>query len=181
MAIRLPLSTVLDKTFSSTSPGADSVAGVVTQNFFLPQDLDGAVMKIYRASVSGTGNISVLWQTTDDGGVNWFDVARSPLVNGNTMPSSISAANPIWVPVPVVSSGARSTSTGTSSTTTGTTQLSVLGVTGFASSSTLTAGTLSGLPILAPLNRVALIYTGTITTNDGVAVQIKVNSQSPAA
>lgn len=181
MALRLPLQTVLDKTWTSATPGSDSVAGVVAQTFFVPQDIDGGLMKVYAASVSGTGNVRVLLQTTDDGGTTWYDVVSSNIINGNSQPTSVLNGTALWAAVPVTGLGTRSTSTGASSTVSGTTQISVLGVTGNAASSTLAANQYSGLPLMSTLARVCLIYSGAITTNDGVKVQIKVNSQSATA
>lgn len=179
MSIRIPNQVVLDKTFSAALPGADSVAGVVAQTFLLPQDLDNVVMKVYQASVSGTGTVRVLYQTSDDGGTTWYDVASTPTISGNSMATSILTGTALWASIPVIGMGIRSTATGASSTVSGTTQLSVLGVIGSAAASTLGAGQVSGLPILGVANRVCLIYSGAITTNDGVKVQIKCNSQSP--
>lgn len=180
MAIRLPLTTVLDKTFSAALPGADSVAGVVAQTFQLPQDLDNVLMKVPQASISGSGTVSLLFQTTDDGGVTWYDVARTNTYSSSNGATSILTGTAEWASIPIMSNGISSKFT-TSLVATGSLMSVPFGTIGKAASSTLSAGQVSGLPIMSQLNRVCLIYTGAITTNDGVRVQVKVNSQSATA
>lgn len=183
MAIRLPLQTVLDRTFSATLPGADSVAGVVAQTFNLPQDTDNVLMKVYQASISGTGGVSLLFQTSDDGGSTWYDVTRTANITNSQFATSVLSGTAIWASVPTFSQGFKTTVLSTSTPVTGSilTQGSILGVTGQSASSTLAVGSMSGLPIMGIFNRVCLIYTGAVTTNDGVKVQIKANSQSATA
>ena len=180
MSIRLPLTTVLDKTFGpSTTPGSASVAGIEAQNFMLPQDTDNVVMKWYQASVSGSGTVSLLFQTSDDGGTTWYDVARTNTYTSANGATSIVTGTAEWISVPVVNSGV-STRYTTSLVATGS-LMAVPNSIGKAASSTLAAGQVSGLPIMGPLNRVGVIYTGAITTNDGIKVQVKANSQSATA
>lgn len=179
MSIRLPLTTVIDKTFGpSATPGSASVAGVEVATFMLPQDLDNVLMKVQTASVSGTGAISALFQTTDDGGVTWYDVARSPLYGSANGATSITTGTALWISVPTIGFGLRTLSTAS--------VISVgsvigTGVIGSAAASTLAAGQPSGLPIMSQFNRIALIYSGNITTNDGVRVKVIANQQSATA
>ena len=180
MSIRLPLQTVLDKSFTAALPGAESVAGVVVQSFLLPQDTDNVVMKVYQASISGTGTVSVLWQTSDDGGSTWFDVTRTASFPGNSQPTSISSGTAHWPSIPIQGLGVRTTVSGVATTSASVlTQVSILSVTGPSAASTLAVGQVSGLPILGVVNRVCLIYSGAVTTNDGVKVKVLANSQSP--
>lgn len=175
MAVRLPLQTVLDYT-DLGNVGAGSVAGGVAKTFFIPQDTDNVVVKLV-ASVTG-GTVSATLQTTDNGGVTWYDVLRTPTVALSVGGESGGLA--LWGSAPVVGMGIRSFATGASSTTTGTTQASVMGTTGTAAASTLAAGQVSGLPVLSPLNRIFLIYSGDQTVNN-TRVKVLVNSQSPSA
>lgn len=182
MAIRTYPVTVIDKTFGpSATPGSASVAGIEAQTFMLPTDTDNVIMKWVQASISGTGTVRILFQTTDDGGTTWYDVASTNTQNGNSMATSILTGTAHFVSIPVIGVGMRTTISGSSSTTTGTTPVSVLGVTGQSAASTLGAAQISGLPLLGPLNRIGVIYSGAITTNDGIRVQVKANSQSATA
>lgn len=181
MGVRLPTQTVLDKTFGpSTTPGSASVAGIEAQTFFLPQDLDNVVMKWMQASVSGSGTVSLLFQTSDDGGSTWYDVVRTNTYTSANGATSILNGTAEWTSVPVVSNGTNTRFT-TSLFTTGSLMTVPVGSIGKAAASTLAAGQVSGLPILGQLNRVGVIYTGAITTNDGIRVQVKANSQSATA
>lgn len=162
MSIRLPLQTVLSYN-DSGNVGAGSALGVVAKTFTIPQDSDNVVVKMTASLVGAT--VSATLQTTDDGGTTWYDVARTGTVGvaNNTVAQ--------WLSAPVVGMGIRSTTFASS----------ILGSTSAAAASTLGVNTVSGLPIMSQLGRVALIYTGNITTNDGVTVQVKVNSQSATA
>lgn len=183
MSIRFPTQTVLDKTFGpSATPGSGSVAGVETQAFVLPQDLDNVVMKLQQASISGTGTISLLFQTSDDGGTTWYDVARSQSYGSAAGATSVLNGTALWTSIPTISSGVRTTVSGVSTQSASVlTQVSVLSTIGNAASSTLGVNQISGLPILGQVARVALIYSGNITTNDGIRVKVLANSQSATA
>lgn len=173
MAIRLPLTTVLDYNDSGNT-GATSV---VSQTFLVPQDIDNVVVKVQKASITGTNpTVDVYLQTSDDGGTTYYDVVRLPTITGTT----IANASALWASVPVNGSGVRSFATGTSSTASGTTQASILQVTGNASVRGLGAGQQSGLPILGLQNRIQISYGGTIATNNDLQVKVMTNSQSSA-
>lgn len=178
MAIRLPLTTVLDTTISETLPGASSVAGGIARPFMLPPDTDNVVMKIPLASISGTGTVSAIFQTSDDGGTTWYDVARSASYGSANGATSITSGTAIFNSIPVISTGVRTTVSGSTSITTGTTPVSILSGIGQAAASTLGVNQVSGLPIMGLANRVFLVYSGNITTNDGIRIQVKVNSQA---
>ena len=99
MAIRLPLKVV--ETFTdSNDTGTGSVSGGIPHLVTIPQDTDNVVVKM-TASVSGTG-VSATFQTTDDGGTTWYDVARTSIVS-NT-PSGYEE----WLTIPVEGHGFRS-------------------------------------------------------------------------
>lgn len=177
MGIRLPTQTVSDKTFGpNTTPGSDSVLGVTPQNFYLPTDIENCLVKVYQASVSGTGAISVLFQTTDDGGTTWYDVARSPLYGSANGATSILTGTAMWMSIPV--SGEANRNLGLNSSVIGVGSVITTGVTGTTAASTLAAGQKSGLPLLGVLNRICLMYSGNITTNDGVKVRVLTNQQA---
>ena len=180
MSIRIPTQTVLDKTFGpSTTPGSSSVLGIEGQVFLLPQDVDNVVMKWYQASVSGSGTVSLLFQTSDDGGTTFYDVARTNTYTSANGATSILNGTAEWTSIPVVSNGQTSKFTSSLMTTGSLIGVSV-GITGKAASSTLVAGQLSGLPLLGTTARVAVVYTGAITTNDGIKVKVLANSQASA-
>ena len=174
MAIRLPLKTVLSSD-NSGEVGAGSVAGGVPITFTLPQDLDGVMVKL-RASTVG-GAVSALFQTSDDGGTTWYDVARTSIVS-----NTAGAYNAEWLEIPVVGPYFPTVPAG-----------SVVAVgstiaTGFmfqppknTAASTLGQKAYSGLPIMGTYNRVMLILTGDLTAATVLTTEIKVNSQSATA
>lgn len=163
MSIRFPLQTVLDYN-DSGNVGAGSVAGGVAKNFTIPQDADNVVVK-FTASIVGAA-AAATFQTSDDGGTTWYDVARTSIV------SLVNNTNAQWLSVPVITTGVSASRPVVGS---------VLTTIGAAAASTLGSAQFSGLPILGPVNRIFLIYTGNVTTNDGARVQVKVNSQSATA
>lgn len=161
MAIRLPLQGVLDYD-DVGNVGAASVAGGVAKSFTLPQDTDNVVVK-FTASIAG-GGASATFQTSDDGGTTWYDVARTSVVsNANNTTAE-------WLSIPVIGAGVA----------TGANQLnSILSVaTGRAAASTLGQRQVSGLPIMGTVNRVFLRYDAGVSLNNLSRVQVKVNSQS---
>lgn len=150
MSIRLPLTGVVEYN-DAGNVGAGSVAGGVAIPFTLPQDTDNIVVK-FTASVVGAG-VSAVLQTSDDGGVTYYDVARSSVVTNAT------PATAQWI---------------TATTVPNTNAL------GSATAGSLAQGGESGLPILGPYNRVFLVY-GAITANTLTRVEVKVNQQSATA
>jgi hypothetical protein len=180
MAIRLPLQGVLDYNDGAVGggqTGTTSIAGGVAKTFMLPMDTDNVVLKL-TASVIG-GAVSATFQTTDDGGTTWFDVARTSVISysGQSILGG-GPINPEWLSIPVVSGGQGGVSNITSSVI-ATGSVVTFGTTiGRASASTLGSKTYSGLPILGPLNRVFLMYTAGVTGTDLARVQVLANSQS---
>lgn len=163
MAIRFPLQTVLDYN-DTPQTGAGSVAGGVARAFILPQDIDNVVVKL-TASVIG-GGVSATFQTSDDGGTTYYDVARTSIVsNANNTTAE-------WLSVPVAGSGM---ATGVNGFPTA----SILTVaTGSAAASTLGVRQVSGLPILGQQNRIFLRYTAGVSSTDLARVKVLANSQS---
>lgn len=170
MSIRLPLQGAVSyQEVNGNTPGASSVAGGTPVPFTLTQDTDNVVVKL-KASVSG-GGYSAIFQTTDDGGTTWYDVARTSIVSNTGLAGGNQNAQ--WLSVPVVSSGVNTKVTFGGSILTGTV--------GSSAASTLGASQVSGLPILSPMNRIFLVSTGTITATSLLSVEVKVNSQSATA
>ena len=168
MAIRLPLTTVLDVTH--TNQGATSVAGGWAYPFQIPQDTDNVVVKMLPSVVAG--GMSAIFQTSDDGGTTYFDVARTSIASANSL-----GANAQWLSIPVVGGIPRNVPTASliaaGSLITGIAN-------GGASASTLSSGQSSGLPIMGIQNRVFLVSTGNATAIN-TQVQVKVNNQSATA
>ena len=181
MSIRLPNTTILDVT--NTATGSTSVAGGVAYPFLLPQDTDNVVMKVQAASVSGSGSITAMFQTSDDGGTTWYDVVRTPFFGFSaSQTTSVVNQNAIWASVPVTGMGIKSTVLNTATVSSSVlTQGSIMAVTGISAASTLGAGQASGLPILGVANRIFLQYGGIVTTNDGIRIKVLCNSQSATA
>lgn len=166
MGVRLPLQTVLDQN-DSGDVGANSVAGGVGYNFTMPQDADTIIVKL-TASVAG-GGVSAVLQTTDDGGTTFYDVGRTSVVSNANNTTAVFTAG-------FVNAGGVATAVNAFPAN----SILSVGIRNTAAS-TLATNQVSGLPILSPLNRVFLIYTGNITLNDLARVQVKVNSQSQGA
>lgn len=164
MSIRLPLYTVVSFD-DSGDVGAGSVAGVATKTFTLPQDTDNVVVK-FTASIVG-GGASATFQTTDDGGATWYDVARTSVVsNANNTTAE-------WLSIPVVSSGVNPIVKSTANAG------SILGGSiGSSASSTLGSRQVSGLPVLGVFNRIAIIYSAGVSANTVCLTQVKANSEA---
>lgn len=172
MSVRLPLKTVLD--YNDT--GNTGATSVVSKTFQIPQDTDAIVVKVPKASITGTTpTVDVYLQTSDDGGTTFYDVLHLPTIVGTT----IANAGALWGTALVCGPGFRSTAAPAASAVGGTTQTSILTVTGNASVRGLAPGTISGLPILGVNNRIQISYGGTIATNNDLEVQVKVQSQTP--
>ena len=166
MAIRLPTQGVLSAV-GGNELGAGSVAGGVAYAFQIPQDTDNVVVK-FTASVAGAG-YSAVFQTSDDGGTTYYDVARTSVV------SNANATTAEWLSVPVISAGVGLSATASAGSS------SVVGATpGSAAASTLGSRQYSGLPILGIQNRIFLVSTGNATAISA-RIQVKVNSQSATA
>ncbi len=167
MSIRIPLTGVLDYN-DVGNVGAGSVAGGVALPFQLPQDVDNVVVKL-TASIVG-GGVSATFQTSDDGGTTYYDVARTSVVsNANTTTAQ-------WLSIPVISGGVNPQVLSTINPG------SVLGGTvGSAAASTLGSRQVSGLPVLGIQNRVFLQYSAGVSANALARVTVSANQQSASA
>lgn len=167
MAIRINPQTVLDYN-DSGNVGASSINGGVAVPFQIPMDTDNVIVK-FTASISG-GGASVTFQTSDDGGTTYYDVARTSVV------SRANATTAQWLNIPVIGPGINpavpaNTSAG-----------SILGGSpGIAGASTLGSRQVSGLPIMSTQNRIFFIYTAAVDINTLARVQVRANSQSATA
>lgn len=161
MSIRLPLRTVLDTDLAG-EVGAGSTLGGIAKTFVLPQDTDNVVVK-FTASTVGAG-ASVFFQTSDDGGTTWYDVARSSIVSNanNTIAQ--------WMSIPTISSGVHTGQNKASSI------LSV-GI-GAAAASSLGVQEVSGLPIMSQVNRVFFKTEAAVSANALSRIVVKATSQS---
>lgn len=167
MAIRLPLYTVLDYNNTTIQGGGPaSVAGGVSKPFQLPQDTDNVVVK-FQASVLAGGASAVL-QTSDDGGTTWYDVGRTSIVSN----ANLTTAE--WLSAPVIGAGIGAPPVQT------TASIFVGGI-GSAAASTLSAGEMSGMPILGIQGRVFIRYSNAVTSIISERVTVMVNSQSATA
>jgi len=177
-SIRLPLQTV--GTFTQLNElGAGSVSGGIANAFKIPQDTDNVVVK-FQASVRGAG-VSALFQTTDDGGTTWYDVARTSIVS-NTGTSVLGGAHPDaeWLSIPVTGYGVRNVAT--SVVAVGSVQ-SASQTIGKVAASSLGQAQVSGMPLLSQQARVFIIITGDALTAaaNRIETKVMVNSQSATA
>lgn len=175
MSIRLPLQTVLS--YSNVAPGHGgpaSVAGGVAKPFLLPQDTDNVVVKL-KASIVG-GGVSAVFQTSDDGGTTYYDVARTSIV------SDANNTTAEWLSIPVIGVGVRTAVTGgIVPSVGGQTASSVYGATGSSAASTLGMLQVSGLPVMGQQNRIFLRYTAAVSSIQSESVTVSCNSQSATA
>lgn len=165
MSIRLPLQGVLDVTH--TNQGTTSTAGGWAYPFKLPQDTDNVLLKVLPSVVAG--GVSVIFQTSDDGGTTYYDVSRTSIASANAV-----GAAPQMISIPVVGALARTVPTG-SLIAAGSLVAGVFN--GAPAASTLASGQNSGIPIMGLQNRAFLISTGNATAID-TRIQVLVNNQS---
>jgi hypothetical protein len=167
MGLRLPLQGVLDVTH--TNLGDSSVAGGWAYDFKLPQDVDNVVVK-FEPSVTA-GGYSAIFQTSDDGGTTYYDVARTSIAS-NSGATGVTGAAAQWLSIPVVSGGVNPlvVSNAQAGSVAG-------GTIGSASASTLGSRQVSGLPVLGIQNRIFLISTGNLSAVSA-RVRVLCNSQN---
>lgn len=169
MAIRLPLTTVLDTT--QTDQGTGSTAGGWAYNFKLPPDCDNVVVKFEPSIVAG--GASCTFQTSDDGGTTFYDVSRTSVAS-NSGATAATGMNAQWLTIPVVGALPRSMPIASAIATT---SLVATFQNGACAASTLGVGQNSGLPILGIQNRVFVQTVGNATAVSA-RVRVLVNSQS---
>src|SRR3990167_534136 len=165
MGLRLPLQGVLDVTH--TNLGATSVAGGWAFPFKLPQDVDNVVVKVTPSVTAG--GYSAIFQTSDDGGTTYYDVARTSIAS-NSGATAVTGANAQWLSIPVISPGMATATTYAAASI-------ITGGIGSTSASTLASGQISGLPVLGIQNRMFLISTGNVTAVSA-RVRVLANSQN---
>lgn len=170
--VRLPLQaiTVVNNGLIATGPA--STNGGIGTTFTIPQDTTNVVVK-YTASVMA-GGASVTFQTSDDGGTTWWDVARTSIVSNAN--ATVTAE---WLSIPVLGTGARTGIVQPSTVATGSvvSSGSIYGSVGRAGASTLGAGQVSGLPIMSTVNRIFQQYTAAVTSVIAETVTVYVNGQ----
>jgi hypothetical protein len=151
MSIRFPLQVV--KSITDTA-----VTGTVNYPFLVPQDIDSLIVKLYTgATFTGTNpTLDVYFQTTDDGGTTWYDVAHFAQFT-----AAISKQQANWITIPV--------------------NMNTKTVPSTAGSSTLAVGLVSPIPLLSRECNIIIKYGGTQVANTGVEVRVLANSQSRAA
>lgn len=169
MGIRLPLTTVLDTT--QTDQGTGSVAGGWAYTFKLPQDTDNVIVK-FSPSVTA-GGMSVTFQTSDDGGTTYYDVARTSIAS-NSGATAVAGTQAQWLVVPTIGGDVRSVTT---SSTIATGSVVAVVSNGHAAASTLGSGMNSGLPIIGLQNRIFAQTVGNATAVNS-RIQVMVNQQN---
>jgi hypothetical protein len=178
MSIRLPLTTVLNAQNNGLL-GVASTNGGIANTFLIPQDADNIVVK-FMASTAGAG-VSTVLQTSDDGGTNWYDVARTSIVSNSV------GQNAEWLSIPVIGIGAKTTVLNVTVTSSIITPDSVFSTSGSGSASiyqgigkatSVAAGGVTGLPILGRNARTFMIVGAAVTGVCSVTTQVMVNSQS---
>ena len=169
MSIRLPIKEALF--VNHTNQGDSSTAGGWAYPFTLPQDTDNVVVKVLPSVTAG--GVSVIFQTSDDGGTTYYDVARTSIASnsGTTGTAGMSAQ---WLTIPVI--GGRPRTVQTASLIAAGSLLTAV-FNGGAAASTLASGESSGLPIMGIQNRLFFISTGNATSIATTAA-VRVNNQS---
>lgn len=166
MSIRLPQPLVEFNDIGNI--GTQSVAGGIPHTFSIPQDTDAITVKV-TGSVAGAG-VSVVLQTTDDGGTTWYDVGRTSVISntasgqnatftfGSTLPAGIATAANGFPANSVLAVGIANTA-----------------------ASTLGQNQISGLPLLSQFARTFTIVGAAVTGVTSVKTQVKVHNQSATA
>lgn len=169
MAIKIPTQGILNAV-GGNEVGAGSVAGGIAYPFNIPQDTDNVVVK-FTASV--VGGYSATFQTSDDGGLTYYDVQRSSIVsNANNTTAE-------WMSIPTISGGVNSFSSIVAVGSVVTVNTTI----GSSAASTLGVGEVSGMPILGTQNRVFIRINGNVTSaaSNSYTAQVKINQQSATA
>ncbi len=169
MAIRLPLQTIGQ--FTETNElGTNSVAGGIAHPFQLPLDTDNVVVKFTSSMVSG--GASAIFQTSDDGGVTYYDVARTSIVSN----AGATTGTAQWLSIPVLGYGM----TGMSSVVATGSIIGFGATIGAAAASSLGSRQMSGLPILGIQNRVFIVLSGNTTsaTSNVIVTTVSANNVS---
>lgn len=159
MGILLPSRGILDQTQTDV---AGSVAGGWAYPFKIPTDTDNVLVK-FSPSITA-GGISAIFQTSDDGGTTFYDVARTSIAS-----NSLTGVH--WMSIPTIAGA----STRASIVAVGSTVS--INTIGPSAASTLTQGQYSGLPIMGIQNRIFMITTGNATAST-TRVQVIVNQKS---
>lgn len=154
MAIRTP---ILVKSITDTN-----TSGVTNYDFFIPQDTDDVVVKLYTgATFTGTNpTLDVYVQTTDDGGATWYDVCHFPQLTAAALKAAA-----YW---------AFASAVGQAKRTQGASWLDI----GVATSSSTGVAQYTGLPLMSTFMRIAIKYGGTQVANTGVEVRVYANHQA---
>lgn len=182
MSIRLPLQTVLDQNNSvEVGSGPASLVGGIAYPFNLPQDCDNVVVK-FQASILA-GGVSATLQTTDDGGITWYDVARTSIVSntGTSVLGGNGHTHAEWLSVPVAGFGIGATVPTQTSVVGFTNTAIVLNGIGSSPASALGSKQNSGVPILSQRGRIFLRYTSAVTSVISERIKVMTNSQSATA
>ena len=176
MAIRIPITIFEYNNTVIQGGGPTSILGGRALPFNLPQDTDNVLVKYSTSIVSG--GASAVFQTTDDGGITWYDVARTSVISyaGNSVLGG-GQDNAEWLNIPVIATGTNWIS---SVVNVGSTMLFPATI-GRAGASTLAQKTYSGLPIMSQRARVFLRYAAGIDSIISERVTVYANSQSATA
>lgn len=166
MSIRLPLQVVKSETYTNET-GASSAVGGIAIPFQLPQDADNVVVKLTASTVGG--GVSAVFQTTDDGGTNWYDVGRTSVVS-----RALNGSTAQWLSVPVISAGI---GTAVLQTTASVYTASI------GNAASVAQQKMTGLPVLSPSARLFLILSGDhiAALGSSITVAVMANNQSATA
>lgn len=149
-----------------------TAAATTTYLFNIPQDANSIIAKVWlQGTYSATGTATVTFQTSEDGGSTWRDVAAST-IGGNLTAATMGNQNAHFIDLGTVGVSDRGVANYIGSVAAST--LALAAVSGSA------IGTQSGLPMLGTIGRVQVTYTATISTG-GVNVDISANTTQFAA
>lgn len=140
-----------------------TAAATTTYTFTIPQDSQSLLAKVWLAGTySSSGNTTITFQTSEDGGTTWRDAA-STTIGGNITAATMNNQNAHFIDIGCIGTSDRGVANYIGSVAAST--LALAAVTGSA------IGTTSGLPMLGTLGRVQVTYTATVSTG-GVNIQI---------
>lgn len=157
--------------FASPSPSSRKVisitdtatSGTVLYPFTIPQDSDSIVAKVWlQGTWSASGTATIVFQTSEDGGTTWRDVAGTT-IGAATVAASMNNTNAHFISIACIGSNAKG-----AANYVGSVAASSAGVTAVNASA---VGTVTGLPMLGTAGRIQIVYTATISTG-GVNIDV---------
>lgn len=159
MSFRSP-SASSSKIFSITDV---NTSGIILNTFMIPQDADSIMAKVWlQGTWNATGTATITFQTTEDGGTTWRDVA-AVTIGASTVAASMNNTNAHFIDIGCIGSSDRGVANYIGSVAASTLALAAVNASA--------VGVTNGMVMISTIGRVQIAYTATITTG-GVNIDI---------